>query len=73
MSPQVILRNPDGSPAVDVPVKIDVTEESWEGTTNEEGAVVSVFNIQDTPAKVILKVSIHKQLMKGVEFALVQF
>ncbi|XP_053183414.1 complement C4-B isoform X2 [Scomber japonicus] len=56
----VSLRNPDGSPAADVPVKIDVgasTEKSLEGTTDSEGAVVSVFNIHKTTADITVEVS----------------
>lgn len=70
------LRNPDGSPAADVPVKIDVgasTEKSWEGTTDSEGAVVSVFNIHKTTAGITIEVSIHRQLIKGVQFFFVRF
>ncbi|XP_068425600.1 complement C4-B [Clinocottus analis] len=44
----VVVRLPDGSPAAGVPVKIDVplfSEKSWQGSTNQEGAVYPVFNI----------------------------
>ncbi|XP_034554348.1 complement C4-B isoform X2 [Notolabrus celidotus] len=44
----VVVRHPDGSPAADVPVKINVSssmKEYWEGTTNQEGAVLPIFNI----------------------------
>ncbi|XP_032374181.1 complement C4-B [Etheostoma spectabile] len=44
----VAVRLPDGSPAAGVPVKIDVSpfsEESWQGTTDQEGAVNPVFNV----------------------------
>lgn len=44
---QVLLRLPDDSPAAGVPVKIQelTSSEHWSGTTNQEGAVFSVFNI----------------------------
>ncbi|KAK5862446.1 hypothetical protein PBY51_017843 [Eleginops maclovinus] len=43
-----VVRHPDGSPAAGVPVKIDVTSEKpWQGTTDQEGAVFPVFNIQN--------------------------
>ncbi|XP_031154830.1 complement C4-B [Sander lucioperca] len=44
----VAVHLPDGSPAAGVPVKIDVSpfsEESWQGNTDQEGAVNPVFNI----------------------------
>ncbi|CAK6960493.1 complement C4-B isoform X1 [Scomber scombrus] len=55
----VYLCNPDGSPAADVPVKIDVgdsTEKSWEGTTDSEGAMVSVFNMHRTTGDITVEV-----------------
>ncbi|XP_044063498.1 complement C4-B isoform X2 [Siniperca chuatsi] len=55
----VVMRLPDGSPAAGVPVKIDVpasSEESWQGNTNQEGAVFPVFNIF-TAAEIIVEVS----------------
>ncbi|XP_078027937.1 complement C4-B-like [Epinephelus lanceolatus] len=48
---KVIIRLPDGSPTAGVPVKIDAlpsSEESWQGTTDQEGAVFPVFNIPNT-------------------------
>lgn len=61
----MLLRLPDGSPAADVPVKIDVprfSEGSLQLTTNQEGAVSSVFNIQNADAGITVEVSIPKQL-----------
>lgn len=55
---------PDGSPAAGVPVKIDVSpfsEESWQGNTDQEGAVNPVFNIANG-APITVTVSIPKQL-----------
>nr|AIN76766.1 complement component 4 [Oplegnathus fasciatus] len=55
----VVMRLPDGSPAAGVPVKIDVspsTEEPWQGTTDQEGAVFPVFNIP-TVAEITVQVS----------------
>lgn len=57
------MRLPDGSPAAGVPVKIDVspsTEEPWQGTTDQEGAVFPVFNIP-TVAEITVQVSMPKQ------------
>ncbi|XP_075965224.1 complement C4-like [Anarhichas minor] len=60
----VVVRLPDGSPAAGVPVKIDVlprsSEESWQGTTDQEGAVYPVFNIP-TAAQITVKVSVDGQ------------
>uniref|UniRef100_A0A671UDF2 Complement C4B (Chido/Rodgers blood group) n=1 Tax=Sparus aurata TaxID=8175 RepID=A0A671UDF2_SPAAU len=41
-----LVRHPDGSPAAGVLVKISVSsaEGSWQGTTDQEGAVFTVFN-----------------------------
>ncbi|KAF7665743.1 hypothetical protein LDENG_00132690 [Lucifuga dentata] len=46
----VIIRLPDGSPAVGVPVQIrvPVTSETSQFTTNQQGAVVAVYNIPTT-------------------------
>ncbi|XP_051262420.1 complement C4 [Dicentrarchus labrax] len=55
----VVVRLPDGSPAAGVPVKIDVpvsSEVSWQGTTDQEGAVFTVFNI-GTTAQITVEVS----------------
>lgn len=57
------MRLPDGSPAAGVPVNITVspsTEESWQGTTDQEGAAFPVFNIP-TVAKITVQVSIPTQ------------
>ncbi|KAJ4930608.1 hypothetical protein JOQ06_024917 [Pogonophryne albipinna] len=44
----VFVRHPDGSPAAGVPVKMEVKpEEPWHGSTDQEGAVFHVFNIQN--------------------------
>uniref|UniRef100_A0A3Q3LLG4 Complement C4B (Chido/Rodgers blood group) n=1 Tax=Labrus bergylta TaxID=56723 RepID=A0A3Q3LLG4_9LABR len=52
-----VLRLPDGSPAAGVPVRIEVSStEHWEGTTNQEGAVFPVFNI-NTDAQITVQVS----------------
>ncbi|XP_054476945.1 complement C4-B isoform X2 [Anoplopoma fimbria] len=64
----VIVRLPNGSPAAGVPVKIDVptsSEESWQGTTNQEGAVFPVFNIPNA-AQIIVEVSADGQLQRKV-------
>ncbi|XP_033983582.1 complement C4-B [Trematomus bernacchii] len=43
-----VVRHPDGSPAAGLPVKMEVKpEEPWHGTTDQEGAVYHVFNIQN--------------------------
>lgn len=58
------MRLPDGSPATGVPVKIDVptsSEGSWQGPTDQEGAVFPVFNIP-TAAQITVEVSIPKHL-----------
>ncbi|XP_035528727.1 LOW QUALITY PROTEIN: complement C4-B [Morone saxatilis] len=55
----VVVRLPDGSPAAGVPVKIDVpvsSDKSWQGTTDQEGAVFTVFNI-GTTAQITVEVS----------------
>ncbi|KAG8010142.1 Complement C4-B, partial [Nibea albiflora] len=55
----VVLRLPDGSPAADVPVKVDVagsSEKSWQGNTGQEGAVFPVFNL-NTGAQIAVDVS----------------
>nr|AIA08678.1 complement component 4 [Miichthys miiuy] len=55
----VVLRLPDGSPAADVPVKVDVavsSEKSWQGNTDQEGAVFPVFNL-NTGAQITVEVS----------------
>lgn len=60
----MVLRLPDGSPAADVPVKVDVaasSEKSWQGNTDQEGAVFPVFNL-NTRAQFTVEVSILKQL-----------
>ncbi|KAK9513649.1 hypothetical protein VZT92_027165 [Zoarces viviparus] len=63
----VVVRLPDGSPAAGVPVKIDVlprsSEDSWQGTTNQEGAVYPVFNIP-TVAQITVNVSVDGQQQK---------
>uniref|UniRef100_A0A3Q3MGX7 Complement C4B (Chido/Rodgers blood group) n=1 Tax=Mastacembelus armatus TaxID=205130 RepID=A0A3Q3MGX7_9TELE len=44
----VVLRLPDGSPAAGVPIKINVpvsTDKSFQGTTDQEGAVFCPFNM----------------------------
>uniref|UniRef100_A0A8C2YZB7 Complement C4B (Chido/Rodgers blood group) n=1 Tax=Cyclopterus lumpus TaxID=8103 RepID=A0A8C2YZB7_CYCLU len=64
----MVVRLPDGSPAADVPVKINVTtssEESWQGTTNQEGAVFPVFNMP-TGAQITVVVSADGQQQKKV-------
>ncbi|KAM7420598.1 hypothetical protein PAMA_015024 [Pampus argenteus] len=56
----VLLRLPDGSPAANVPVKIDVprsTEVSWQGITDQEGAVFPVFNVPNAAADITVEVS----------------
>lgn len=44
---QVNLRLPDGSAAANVPVNIRVStsETTWQGSTDQQGAVFTVFNI----------------------------
>ncbi|KAF3839878.1 hypothetical protein F7725_018595 [Dissostichus mawsoni] len=52
-----VVRHPDGSPAAGVPVKMEVKpEEPWHGTTDQEGAVFHVFNIQNE-VQITVKVS----------------
>lgn len=56
------MRHPDGSPAAGVPVKMEVKpEEPWHGTTDQEGAVFHVFNIQNE-VQITVKVSIPKEM-----------
>ncbi|XP_041844609.1 complement C4-B isoform X2 [Melanotaenia boesemani] len=47
----LVMRLPDGSPAADVPVNINVkgSQDSWQGNTNQEGIVSYTFNIADVP------------------------
>ncbi|XP_052000318.1 complement C4-like [Xyrauchen texanus] len=48
----VMVRHPNGSPATDVPVKLDVSstaEKSCIITTNKEGAAFYNFNLKETP------------------------
>lgn len=44
---QAILRFPDGTAAARVPVdiKVSTSKKSWQGPTNQQGAVSTVFNI----------------------------
>lgn len=59
----MVVRLPDGSPAAGVSVKIDVpvsVEGSWQGTTDQEGAVFPVFNII-TADQITVEVSIPKK------------
>lgn len=44
---QALLRLPDGSAAADVPVhvKVSTTDMPWQGRTDQQGAVSTVFNI----------------------------
>ncbi|KAK5892501.1 hypothetical protein CesoFtcFv8_012872 [Champsocephalus esox] len=52
-----VVRHPDGSPADGVPVKMEVKpEEPWHSTTDQEGAVFHVFNIQNE-VQITVKVS----------------
>ncbi|XP_033957463.1 complement C4-B [Pseudochaenichthys georgianus] len=52
-----VVRHPDGSPAAGVPVKMEVKpEEPWHSTTDQEGAVFHVFNIQNE-VQITVKVS----------------
>ncbi|XP_042278740.1 complement C4-B [Thunnus maccoyii] len=54
------LRLPDGSPAAGVPVKIDVpssSEGSRQGITDQEGAVFSIFNIENAAGAITVEVS----------------
>nr|XP_015796075.2 complement C4-B isoform X1 [Nothobranchius furzeri]XP_054596295.1 complement C4-B isoform X1 [Nothobranchius furzeri] len=55
----VVMRLPDGTPAVGVPLNITVQDppmEIWQGTTDVEGMVSPVFNIPNA-AKITVKVS----------------
>lgn len=59
------MRHPDGSPAAGVLVEISVSsaERSWQGTTDQEGAVFTVFNIRaDDPITVEVCIHIDKPL-----------
>uniref|UniRef100_A0A3Q1EN80 Complement C4B (Chido/Rodgers blood group) n=1 Tax=Acanthochromis polyacanthus TaxID=80966 RepID=A0A3Q1EN80_9TELE len=49
----VLMRHPDGSPAAGVPVTIAKeasTQESWQGTTDQDGTVFSTFNTERAAA-----------------------
>lgn len=54
---------PDDTPAADVTINITITvgttQEHWQGTTDQEGAVYPVFNISNA-AEITVEVSIHK-------------
>uniref|UniRef100_A0A3B5QKN4 Complement C4B (Chido/Rodgers blood group) n=1 Tax=Xiphophorus maculatus TaxID=8083 RepID=A0A3B5QKN4_XIPMA len=43
-----VVRNPDGTPAVGVPVNISIGSEQTAGITNEHGGVYSAFNFNPT-------------------------
>lgn len=63
---QVIMRLPDGSPAIGVPVRIVIpgsSEKSLEATTDQEGAVFHSFNIHSS-APITLEVSILQTQLK---------
>ncbi|XP_076016733.1 complement C4-B [Genypterus blacodes] len=59
---EVVVRLPDGSPAVDVPVEISALST---GTsmfrTNQQGAVAAVFNVPTTTNTVTVQVSVEDQ------------
>lgn len=54
------MRLPDGTPAADVPVNITVAVDKslqiWQGTTDSDGAVYSIFN-KIQAAEITVKVS----------------
>lgn len=56
---QTRLRLPDGSPAADVQINVQVSpsQERRVGTTDQEGAMFSVFNIPNT-AQITVEVGI---------------
>ncbi|XP_070767453.1 complement C4-B [Enoplosus armatus] len=56
----VVVRHPDGSPAAKVPVEINVSasEDPWQGNTDQEGTVFSVFNIAVVPETTSTVVSV---------------
>ncbi|XP_073341162.1 complement C4-B [Pagrus major] len=64
-----LVRHPDGSPAAGVLVKISVSsaEGSWQGTTDQEGAVSTVFNVP-TAAQITVEVSagdlVHRKVLQ---------
>lgn len=69
---QAILRFPDGSAAAGVPVniKVSTSENSWQGPTNQQGAVLTVFNI---PSVSHITVEVSGELDGTVPFPQTQF
>lgn len=57
---QALLHLPDGSAAADVPVHIKVSTSAmpWEGRTDQQGAVSTVFNIPNVNS-ITVEVSIE--------------
>uniref|UniRef100_A0A3P9C6P4 Complement C4B (Chido/Rodgers blood group) n=1 Tax=Maylandia zebra TaxID=106582 RepID=A0A3P9C6P4_9CICH len=61
----VLVRLPDGSPAVGVPVNINLpTSQPWEGTTDQDGALFNTFNVHDK-ADFTVEVSIPNLIQRS--------
>ncbi|XP_076594325.1 complement C4-B [Chaetodon auriga] len=63
-----LVHLPDGSPAAGVPVQVKVpasTEKSWQGITDQEGAVFTVFNIP-TIDQITVEVSAERSQQRKV-------
>lgn len=58
------MRLPDGSPAVGVPVNINLpTSRPWESTTDQDGALFNTFNVHDK-ADITVEVSIPNLIQR---------
>lgn len=58
------MRLPDGSPAADVSVNINLPpSQSWEGTTDQEGALFNTFNVPNK-ADITVEVSIPNLIQR---------
>lgn len=66
---QALLRLPDGSAAAGVPVhiKVSTTEMPWQGRTDQQGAVSTVFNIPSVNS-ITVEVSTEQQMKKSLLF-----
>uniref|UniRef100_A0A672ZPR3 Complement 4B (Chido blood group) n=1 Tax=Sphaeramia orbicularis TaxID=375764 RepID=A0A672ZPR3_9TELE len=61
----VSVRHPDGSPAAGVPVRIELLRQSWQGTTDQQGTVFNVFNLE-TATEITVEVSVDGQQKRKV-------
>lgn len=63
----MVMHLPDDSPAAGVPINITVSagaiQESWQGTTDQEGAVSPAFSTPNA-TEIAVEVSIHKNQLK---------